>query len=190
MTDTGRVSFNVSQTYGGVISGPARSAPPVAPSSSAAQTPTRGSQASSSGTLQIGSGGTSGAIVGNVINNGTLAFNRSDSFTVVGSISGTGSLLQIGSGTTILTGSNSYSGGTTITAGGIQVATADNLGTGTAAINGGQLVAGSFDRSTRTLYLNGGTLTVSGGTYTHATSSGTAANILTLNGTGSPLLQR
>ena len=32
----------------------------------------------SAGTLQIGNGGTSGSIVGNVTNNADLAFNRSD----------------------------------------------------------------------------------------------------------------
>jgi fibronectin-binding autotransporter adhesin len=32
----------------------------------------------SAGTLQIGNGGTSGSIVGNVADNGNLAFNRSD----------------------------------------------------------------------------------------------------------------
>ena len=38
----------------------------------------------SAGTLQIGNGGTSGSITGNVANSGTLAFDRSDSvsFTV------------------------------------------------------------------------------------------------------------
>ena len=32
----------------------------------------------SAGTLQIGNGGTTGSIVGNVVDNGALAFNRSD----------------------------------------------------------------------------------------------------------------
>ena len=31
-----------------------------------------------SGTLQVGAGGVSGSITGNVINNGVLAFNRAD----------------------------------------------------------------------------------------------------------------
>ncbi|WP_163778777.1 autotransporter-associated beta strand repeat-containing protein, partial [Proteus mirabilis] len=53
------------------------------------------------GTLQLGSGGTSGSIAGNVANNGTLAFNRSDAVTFGGTISGNGSVQQNGSGTAI-----------------------------------------------------------------------------------------
>ncbi|MBZ9966932.1 autotransporter-associated beta strand repeat-containing protein [Mesorhizobium sp. BR1-1-2] len=66
------------------------------------------------GTLQIGNGGVTGSILGNVVNNGVLAFNRSDAVTFAGDISGTGAVQQIGSGTTILAGSNTYAGGTTI----------------------------------------------------------------------------
>jgi autotransporter-associated beta strand protein len=72
------------------------------------------------GTLQLGNGGTSGSIAGDVTNNGTLAFNRSDSMTFGGVISGTGVVNQIGAGTTILTGANTYSGATTIDAGTLQ----------------------------------------------------------------------
>jgi len=75
----------------------------------------------SAGTLQLGSGATSGSIVGNVTNNATLAFNRSDTVTFPGIVSGAGALTQIGSGTTILTGANTYSGGTTTSAGTLQL---------------------------------------------------------------------
>ena len=71
----------------------------------------------SAGTLQLGNGGTSGGIVGNVTDNGALVFNRSDVVTFPGLVSGTGSLAQIGTGTTILTANNTYTGGTTISAG-------------------------------------------------------------------------
>ncbi|WP_432285537.1 autotransporter-associated beta strand repeat-containing protein [Aminobacter sp. BA135] len=71
----------------------------------------------SAGTLQIGNGGTSGSIIGDVANSGTLAFNRSDLLTFGGAISGSGSVKQAGSGKTVLTGANSYAGGTTISAG-------------------------------------------------------------------------
>ena len=71
----------------------------------------------SSGTLQIGNGGTSGSITGNVLDNGTLTFNRSDAVTFAGAISGTGSLTKAGSGILTLTGANSYTGGTTVSGG-------------------------------------------------------------------------
>ena len=51
------------------------------------------------GTLQIGNGGTSGSINGPVTNNGTLIFNRSNSFTFSKVISGTGNLIKTGDGT-------------------------------------------------------------------------------------------
>ncbi len=55
------------------------------------------------GTLQLGNGGTSGAIAGNIIDNGTFAIDRSDTYTFGGNISGTGSFVQMGTGTTVLT---------------------------------------------------------------------------------------
>ena len=74
-----------------------------------------------SGVLQLGDGGTSGSIVGDITNNSTLAFNRADTFTVPGVISGSGDVRQIGSGTTVLTADNTYTGGTTIAAGALQL---------------------------------------------------------------------
>ena len=75
----------------------------------------------SAGTLQLGDGGADGSILGDVLDNGTLAFNRSDVATFAGTISGSGGVAQIGTGTTILTGINTYSGGTTISAGTLQL---------------------------------------------------------------------
>ncbi len=69
------------------------------------------------GTLQIGNGGTTGSITGDVVDNGALAFNRSDAITFAGVISGSGSLTQVGPGTLTLTGQNTYTGATTIAAG-------------------------------------------------------------------------
>jgi outer membrane autotransporter protein len=73
------------------------------------------------GTLQLGNGGNSGSIVGDVANEGTLAFNRGDVLTFTGAISGTGGLRQGGTGTTVLTGDSTYTGGTTITRGTLQI---------------------------------------------------------------------
>ncbi|MGF7053652.1 outer membrane autotransporter protein [Bosea sp. OAE752] len=70
----------------------------------------------SGGVLQIGNGGTSGSIIGNVVNNRTLAFNRSDDITFAGTISGGGDVQKLGAGSLTLTGTNSY-GGTLIQAG-------------------------------------------------------------------------
>jgi autotransporter-associated beta strand protein len=71
--------------------------------------------------LRSCNGGTTGSIVGNVLDNATLAFNRSNATTFAGTISGSGAVNQIGSGTTILTATNTYTGGTTISGGVLQV---------------------------------------------------------------------
>ncbi|MCP3713762.1 autotransporter outer membrane beta-barrel domain-containing protein, partial [Paraburkholderia sp. CNPSo 3274] len=71
--------------------------------------------------LQLGNGGTSGSIVGNVTDNGTLAFDRSDTLTYGGVVSGTGALVQMGTGTTVLTGTSTYSGPTTVQTGTLTV---------------------------------------------------------------------
>ena len=68
------------------------------------------------GSLIIGNG-TTGSIIGNVVDNGGLTFNRSDSLSFGGTISGTGTLTKQGAGTLTLTGDNSYAGVTTISAG-------------------------------------------------------------------------
>jgi autotransporter-associated beta strand protein len=75
----------------------------------------------SAGTLQIGNGGATGSIVGNVTDSGSLIFNRSDSYTFAGVVSGSGALQKSGTGTLTLTGANTYTGGTTINTGTLQL---------------------------------------------------------------------
>ncbi|MDR2970324.1 MAG: putative Ig domain-containing protein [Bacteroidales bacterium] len=75
------------------------------------------------GTLRIGNGGSTGTIggsaafPGNVVNDGTLTINRSNTYTYSGSISGTGSLIKMSYGIFTLSGVNSYTGATTINEG-------------------------------------------------------------------------
>jgi autotransporter-associated beta strand protein len=141
----------------------------------------------SGGTLRIGNGGTAGSIIGNVVNNATLAFDRSDNITFGGTISGTGVLTQAGSGTLTLTGNNTYTGGTTISSGTLQIGAGGSAGSiaGNVADNG--ILA--FDRSDLVTFsgvisgagsvreLGGGTLMLAGNnTY----SGGTAVDNGTL----------
>jgi autotransporter-associated beta strand protein len=87
------------------------------------------------GTLQIGSGGTTGALgIKNVVNNGTLTFNRSDALSYDGLISGSGRLVKLGGGALTLTGANTFSGGTTISNGTLLVNNTIGSGTGTGAV--------------------------------------------------------
>lgn len=82
------------------------------------------------GTLQIGDGGTTGAIAGNVVNNSAIIFNRSDASTYSGAISGSGTLMKQGGGKLTLAGSNSYSGLTTVSGGTLALSGSGTIGTG------------------------------------------------------------
>ncbi len=78
--------------------------------------------------MQIGNGGVTGSITGNIVDNGTVAFNRSDAFTYASVISGLGVLQQLGSGVFTLTGANTFTGGTTIASGTLQVGAGGTVG--------------------------------------------------------------
>ena len=133
------------------------------------------------GTLQVGNGGTTGSILGNVTNNGTLDFNRADGLTFGGVISGSGDLKLTGTGTVTLTGSNTYTGGTAISAGTLQIGNGGGTGSITGSVtNDAALV---FNRSNNLSFggeisgtgtvtkLGAATLTLTGNnTYTGGTT--------------------
>lgn len=95
----------------------------------------------SAGTLQVGNGGNTGSLGTNqVINNGVLAFNRTNDLSFANVISGSGSLTHAGSGALTLSGTNTYSGGTTVNGGGtLQVLTSAALGSGNFNLANGKL---------------------------------------------------
>ncbi|WP_271591925.1 autotransporter outer membrane beta-barrel domain-containing protein [Bradyrhizobium sp. CCBAU 65884] len=107
--------------FGGVIQGAGRLSLSFGVSGTVtltgANTYTGGTAINAGHTLQLGNGGTTGSIVGNVVNNGTLAINRSNLLTFGGVISGSGALQKSGGGLTWLTATNSYTGATTVDGG-------------------------------------------------------------------------
>jgi fibronectin-binding autotransporter adhesin len=150
----------------------------------------------SGGTLQLGNGGATGSIIGNVIDNGVFAINRSDAFTFAGVISGSGAFDQIGSGTTTLGGANTYTGATTISAGGLTIAGGGSITsdvTNNAAFNNFGTVTGNLanagtasnDKTITGAVNNSGTFnnntagTVGGGL---TNTAGTTTNTGTING--------
>jgi fibronectin-binding autotransporter adhesin len=84
----------------------------------------------SGATLKIGNGLTSGNLgTGNVANEGTLVFNRSDApLAITNIISGGGAVQAIGTGTIELSAVNTYAGATTIQNGTLKVDTFNALG--------------------------------------------------------------
>jgi len=138
----------------------------------------------SAGTLQLGNGGASGSVVGNITDNGALAFNRNDAQTFAGIISGTGTLTQAGTGTTVLTGTNSYAGATTVAAGGLYVDGNQAGATGPTIVAAGATLGGSGTI--------GGNVTVGDGATLSPGSLSNAPGTLTINGnlslSGSSLL--
>jgi autotransporter-associated beta strand protein len=77
--------------------------------------------------LSIGAGQSpsTGAVSGDIANDGAVFFARGNELTHAGRITGSGSVTQTGSGNLILTGANTYEGGTTIGSGTLTVG-ADN----------------------------------------------------------------
>ncbi|HJR56016.1 MAG TPA: autotransporter-associated beta strand repeat-containing protein [Rhizomicrobium sp.] len=157
-----------------------------------------GGTAITSGTLQIGNGGTTGSITGNVINNGTLAFNRSDNISFTGAISGTGAVTKSGAGTLTLTGTSTYNGATSINAGtlfvqgsigssSVTVASGATLGgngtVGATTIqSGGMLSAGNNGIGALTV---NGNLTLASGSAMGVEVSPGSADLITVNGNAS-----
>jgi autotransporter-associated beta strand protein len=90
------------------------------------------------GTLQIGSDGASGSLgTGDVINNGTLRFDRTGTLSVPNAITGTGGLqidCPINAGIVVLSGTNTFDGGVNVSGGTLRITNSTALGDGTKTI--------------------------------------------------------
>ncbi|EKZ8350753.1 autotransporter-associated beta strand repeat-containing protein, partial [Salmonella enterica subsp. enterica serovar Derby] len=90
----------------------------------------KGATVDSGTTLQIGNSGTLGTFNGDIVDNGTLTFNRSDAAAYGSVISGSGNVVKQGGGELTLSNNNSYSGGTTIAEGTLTATAGGALGSG------------------------------------------------------------
>ncbi|QNK00684.1 autotransporter outer membrane beta-barrel domain-containing protein [Dyella telluris] len=186
VTDNGTLALNRSDvvTFANVVSGSGTLAQNGSGTTVLTGTNTyTGGTTINAGALQIGNGGTSGSIVGNVTNNAALAFNRSDVITFAGVVSGTGSLAQNGTGTTVLTGTNTYTGGTTINSGTLQVGNGGTSGSIVGDVTNNAAIV--FDRSDALVYggaISGtGTLSQNGTGITALTGNSTYTGGTTIN---------
>jgi autotransporter-associated beta strand protein len=107
------------------------------------------------GTMNVGNGGTTGTIIGNVLDRGTLNFNRSDAVTYSGIISDTGRVQQNGSGVLALSGINTYTGATNVNAGTLNV-NGSIASSSLTTVNAGATLGGNGTVGNTTI--NGGTL--------------------------------
>ncbi|UYH50876.1 autotransporter domain-containing protein [Candidatus Kirkpatrickella diaphorinae] len=139
----------------------------------------------SGATLQLGEGGTSGWIDYINANNGTLAFNRSDTVTYATNIAGTGNVTQIGGGTTILTANNGYTGTTTISSGTLQLGNGNTTGriaSSSAIVNNGTLAVNHSDAVSIAQSIGGsGAFTQSGTGTTTLTGANTYSGATTIS---------
>ncbi len=140
----------------------------------------------SAGVLQIGNGGASGSISGNIVNNATVQFNRSDAHAYSGAISGSGALVKQGAGELTLSGANTYGGATTINGGILKIDGGNNrlpIGTNVTFANtaGVGLDLNGFNQRVRTLS-GGGT---TGGNVVNS-AAGLAVLTLSPDGADTP----
>lgn len=90
------------------------------------------------GTLQIGNDGTTGSLGnGDVINNGTLRFDRTGTLAVPNAITGTGGVqidCPINAGTVVFSGTNAFDGGVNVVGGTLRITNSTALGDGTKTV--------------------------------------------------------
>jgi autotransporter-associated beta strand protein/T5SS/PEP-CTERM-associated repeat protein len=133
VTNNGAMIVNLASlftTYGGVISGSGTfEQAGTGTLALTANNTYSGLTTVSSGTLNIGNGGTTGSVAGNIENNSHLAFNRSNSFTFSNLISGTGDVTKTGNGTMTLASAQTYTGGTSVSQGTLRLGGNDRLAT-------------------------------------------------------------
>ena len=159
------------------------------------------------GILQVGAGGVTGSITSanNVVNNGSLVFNRTDNYggNFTPNISGSGSL-TLSAGTLTLTGVNTYTGLTTVSGGSfLMTAGSMSAGGGLAIAGGSATITGATTTWTNTsgdiIVGTSGlpvTFTISGGANVQPAGSryvvvgnavGANGNVLTITGANSKL---
>src|SRR5690606_32627067 len=126
------------------------------------------------GTLQLGEGGATGGVSGDIVNDGLLVANRSDLLALGGDISGSGVFTQAGPGTTVLSGLNSYLGATNVNAGTLIIDGDQSSAIGATSVAAGATLGGSG--------IIGGNVSIADGAALEPGSVPGAAGTLTIKG--------
>jgi autotransporter-associated beta strand protein len=180
-TGTGAFNFdNIGTQYTGFTTFNVLSAAWVATGTSAASwTIFNGAQ------LTLGNGGTSGSITGNVVDNGTFAINRSDTYTFAGTITGSGSFAQTGTGKTVLMGATSYTGATQVILGTLQAGAANVFSASSTfgVASSAALNLANFDQTIGSLS-GGGNVTLGSATLTTGGDNTNTTFLGAITGTG------
>jgi len=109
------------------------------------------------GRVLVGNNDTNGSLgQGNVTNNGTLTFDRTDAVTVSNLISGSGAVSQNGGGALGLSAVNSYTGSTTVGAGTLALVANGSIGASALLTVSNGATLDVTARNDQTLTLNGG----------------------------------
>ena len=148
----------------------------------------------SSGALQVGNGAAAGSLGANdVLDNGSLIFNRTGTVTVPNNISGSGAVSKLGASTMTFGGALTYTGNTFLSNGLVRLAGPNQIpdansvpgSTGWLILDGsanqsGALDLNGFDETVNALSGLGGTFT---GVITNSGTVATTTNVLTILGT-------
>lgn len=156
-------------------------------------TGTQGGNFVNNGVFQIGSGGTTGAFTGNLIDNGTLIVDRSDTYTFAGALSGAGTFIKNGAGQVVFGANYAFTGTTVLNGGSIRLAAPvaantelDVRGTGTIDLSGqnNRIAELAGNSATASVNIAGGSLTVAQSTNTSFAGNLTGNGALIKSGTG------
>jgi fibronectin-binding autotransporter adhesin len=141
--------------FGGVVSGVASMLIEDGVVFSGDSTYTQGTTIGTGSVLALGSGGTTGSVVGNITDNGGLIYDHSNNLTESDLISGSGTLSQFGSGVLTIDRAESYSGGTFVTNGELSIDRSSAIGTGNLNLNGGEFLTTTTVSLTNRLLMSG-----------------------------------
>jgi len=144
----------------------------------------------SGGTLQIGNGGTTGELAGDLVIAGTAIFNRSDAYDYAGDITGAGELVKQGASRLTLSGQYNFTGTTTVQGGSVRILhlpqTAQvQVDNGVLDLSGlTQTVTNLSGGATGQIDINGGALTVNQSGSTTFAGAITGSGSFTVTGGG------